>query len=195
MARALTSLLAMLLLALPALAEESPPGKGLLLTARSELRDPNFRGSVVVVTNNAGYGPIGVILNRPTRVPVSRLFPAIEKLAALEDKVYFGGPVAGGAISFLYRGDKPEIGDAVRVVEGVYWSGNQELLVKLLGRDKPLEGLQLFVGYSGWAPGQLEREIARGDWKVENASPATIFGPRPQHPWPEREAPGTEHRG
>lgn len=195
MARAFMSLVALLTFVAHAWAADIEPAKGLLLTARGELRDPNFAGSVVVVTNNAGYGPVGVILNRPTRVPVSRLFPENEKLAALEDKVYFGGPVAAGGISFLYRGGKPEIEDVVPVVDGVYWSGNRDLLTKLLGRDKPMEGLQVFVGYSGWAPGQLEREIARGDWKVESATGATIFSPRPQHPWPAREAPDTERRG
>lgn len=196
MARAFMSLVALLWLAAPASAADvEPAASGLLLTARSEVRDPRFAGSVVVVTNNAGHGPVGVILNRPTRVPVARLFPANGKLAALEDKVYFGGPVGAGAISFLYRGDRPEGGDVVPVVDGVYWSGNGDLLAKLLGRDKPMEGLQVFVGYSGWAPGQLEREIARGDWKVEGATGERIFSPRPQHPWPAREPADTEHRG
>lgn len=177
------------------LAQDDKPATAMLVTATEGLRDPNFSGSVVVVTNHGGHGPLGIILNRPTRVPVSRLFPEAERLAALGDKVYFGGPVAGGAISFLYRGEKPETGDVVPVVDGVFWSGSQELLRKLLTRDKPMEGLQIFVGHSRWAPGQLEGEIERGDWKVERASPEAIFSPRPQHPWPARDVPAPEHRG
>ena len=194
MARAFMSLLALLLAGSMALAQGTDPVKGILLTARSDLRDPNFGGSVVLVTNHGGHGPLGVILNRPTRVPVSRLFPDLEALAPVQDRVYFGGPVSGGAISFVFRADKkPD--DAIPVVDGVYWSGNQELLRKLLARDKPMEGLQVFVGYSGWAPGQLEREIARGDWKLENATGEAIFSPRPQRAWPEHEPAGPEHRG
>lgn len=194
MARVFMSLVAWLLIGSMAFAEGAEPVKGILLTARADLRDPNFAGAVAVVTNHGGHGLLGVILNRPTRVPVSRLFPDMERLASLPDRVYFGGPVDGAALSFLFRADNPA-DDALPVVDGVYWSGNRELLRKLLSRDRPMEGLQVFVGYSGWLPGQLEREIARGDWKLESATAASIFSARPQRPWPDRETSDTEHRG
>ena len=43
--------------------------------------------------NNIGPAPVGIIINRPTRIAVSHLFPDLERLAPLDDKVYFGGPV------------------------------------------------------------------------------------------------------
>jgi hypothetical protein len=99
---------------------------------------------------------------QPTRIPVSRLFPELETLAQLDDKVYFGGPVEIQAVSFLFRFDKPPE-KATEVLDGLYFSTDRELLRKLLGRDQPMEGLRIFVGFSGWARGQLEAEIARGD--------------------------------
>src|SRR4051794_16876658 len=80
--------------------DATPKASAILLTARPALPDPNFKDSVLLVANNLGDGPIGVILNRPTSVAVRRVFPEIESLRELEDKIYFGGPVGLGVVSF-----------------------------------------------------------------------------------------------
>ena len=171
------------------LAEDAKPAQtAILLVARAGLHDPNFKDSVVLVTNNLGAGPAGLIINRPTRIAVARLFPDIEALAALGDKVYFGGPVAVGSVWFLFRAASPPK-HATQVLEGTYISADVELLRTLLHRDKPMEGLRIFMGISGWTPGQLEAEIARGDWKLERAKPDRVFSRQHEHPWPEREHP------
>lgn len=188
------ALCALLAFGAPAFADDAKPLTAILLTARSDLPDPNFRDSVVLVTNNLGPGPLGLIVNRPTKMAVASLFPEIANLAGAQAKVYFGGPVHVHAVSFLFRaGEAPE--QASAVLDGVYMSTNLELLRKLLARDAPMEGLRIFIGHSGWAPGQLEAEIARGDWKLGKAAPDAIFDAKPEHPWPERQAPGSGHRG
>ena len=174
-------------------ADNEKPLTAILIVARSELPDPNFRDSVVLVMNNLGSGPAGVIINRPTKVEVSHLFPELEGLAKLRDKVYFGGPVEFGTVWFLFRADKPSE-HAVEAFDGVYLSADPELLMKLLGRDKPMDGLRIFVGHSGWGPGQLQREMARGDWTVKAAEADAIFSSKSEHPWPAQEEPGAEHR-
>jgi putative transcriptional regulator len=175
-------------LAWPAPAEEAKSATTILIVARPELPDSNFKDSIVLVMNNVGPAPGGVILNRPTRIPVSHLFPDIERLARVDDKVYFGGPVQITVLSFLFRA-RTEPEDAIKVLDGVYVSTNRELLLKLLARDKPMQGLRIFIGYSGWAPGQLEGEIARGDWTLEPATADAIFSEKAQHPWPEEAPP------
>jgi putative transcriptional regulator len=175
-------------------AEEARPAEAILITARGELQDPFFRDAVVLVTNGIGRGPVGVIMNRPTRMPVARLFPDIETLAKVNARVYFGGPVRPGAVSFLFRaGVPPE--HATAILDGIYLSTDEDLLRTLLARDHPMEGLRIFAGHSGWAPGQLEAEIARGDWKLEPAKPDRVFEWRRELPWPEPEGPDKEHRG
>jgi putative transcriptional regulator len=177
----------------PALDRDTSPVTALLLVARAELPDPNFKDSVVLVLNNIAPVPAGVIINRPTNIPVSRLFPDLERLAQLDDKVYFGGPVEVASISFLFRADTaPE--HAVQVMAGVHLSTERELLRKLLSREKPMESLRIFIGYAAWAPGQLEAEIARGDWTLSPASADAIFGLRSERPWPEQQAPASGHR-
>jgi putative transcriptional regulator len=172
----------------PAVAENAKPLTTILLAAGAELRDSNFKDSVVLVMNNIAPAPAGLIINRPTRIPVSELFPDVKRLAQLDDKVYFGGPVQIQTVSFLFRADTPPE-HATKVLDGVYLSTNEELLRELLGRDKPTEGLRIFIGHSGWGPGQLQNEIARGHWTLAPADTGAIFGRRSEHPWPERQAP------
>ena len=90
--------------------------------------------------------------------------------------------------SFLFQADAPPE-HALQVIDGVYFSANRDLLRKLLARDKPMDGLRVFVGHSGWGPGQLEAEIARGDWKLTPAEADAIFNGKSEHPWPAQPTP------
>jgi putative transcriptional regulator len=177
----------------PASAEDTGAATAIMLVARAGLSDPSFKDAVVLVMNNLGPAPAGLIVNRPTRIGVSHIFPDLERRVPLDDKLYFGGPVAIMSVLFVFRADEPPE-DATRVLDGVYVSTNRELLRKLLARDKPMEGLRVFIGHSGWAPGQLEAEIARGDWTLAPARPDEIFGRKSEHPWPEPQAPDDTQR-
>jgi len=137
----------------------------------------------VLAMNNLGPAPVGIIINRPMPIPVSRLFPDIKRLAQVPDKVYFGGPVDFGSVWFLFRAATPPE-HAIKACEGVYLSADGRLLLQLLGRDKPMDGLRIFVGHSGWAPGQLEAEIDRRDWTLKGAEMEAIFSGKSEHPWP-----------
>jgi len=175
----------------PTCADESKSLTAILLVARAELTDSDFADSVVLVMNNLGPAPAGVIINRPTQVPVARLFPDLKRLKQVHDKVYFGGPVEFGSVWFLFRAaSAPE--HAIQACDGVYLSGNRELLLQLLARDKPMDGLRIFLGHSGWGPGQLEAEIARGDWTLAHANSETIFKSQSEHRWP---TPQSQKRG
>src|SRR6266496_3831720 len=73
----------------PAFADNAKPATTILLVARTELPDSNFKDAVVLMMNNLAPAPAGLIINRPTRIPVSELFPEVKGLAQLDDKVYF----------------------------------------------------------------------------------------------------------
>jgi putative transcriptional regulator len=184
--RAAGAVCAMLLLTVtswPTVADEPRHLTAILLVARGALLDPNFADSVVLVMNQVADGPVGVIINRPTPLNVSELFPEMKRLAMIPDKVYFGGPVEFGTVWFLFRAAKPPV-HAVKAFDDVYLSGDRDLLLRLLRREKPMENLRIFVGHSGWAPGQLEAEIGRGDWTLEQAESDAVFKPDTEHPWP-----------
>lgn len=159
----------------------------ILIVAQDVVSDPNFGGSIVVVMNNLGPAPVGIIVNRPMPIPVSRLFPELKRLARVPDKVYYGGPVEFGTVWYLFRAPKPPAHAlSFPVCKGVYVSSDQKLLLELLGRPKPMEGLRLFIGHAGWAPGQLQSEIEGGAWLPRRADADSIFNAKPQRPWPPR---------
>lgn len=160
----------------------------IVLVAQDVVSDPNFGGSIVVVMNNLGPAPVGIILNRPTQLPVSRLFPKLRQLARVQDKVYFGGPVELTSVWYLVRA-KTTPAHAIRVCDGVYVSSNRKLLLELLGRRKPMQGLRIFVGHAGWAPGQLQMEIQGGAWAPRRADTVSIFNATPLLPWPSGHGP------
>jgi putative transcriptional regulator len=167
----------------PGSAADTKPLTAIMLIARDDLPDSSFADSILLVMNNLAPGPVGIIVNRPTTVPVSRLFPDLKRLAQVPDKVYFGGPVDLGSVWYLFRAaTQPK--RAIRACDGVYLSADRELLLGLLGRSKPMEGLRIFLGHAGWAPGQLEAEIERGDWTAKRADMDAIFGGKSEHPWP-----------
>lgn len=170
----------------PAVAAPTAPAKSLtaiLIVAQGVVEDPNFAGSIVVVMNNLAPAPVGIIINRPTPIAVSRLFPKIEPLSRVKDRVYFGGPVELDTVWFLLRAQAAPKG-AIRVCDGVYVSSSRELLQQLLHRKQPMQGLRIFLGHAGWAPGQLQAEIQGGAWAPRRANAASIFNPGPLLPWP-----------
>jgi putative transcriptional regulator len=169
-------------------AADGKPLTAILIIARGELTDPSFAESVVLVMNNLAPAPVGIIVNRPTPIAVSQLFPDLKNVSRLHDKVYFGGPVELDSVWFLFRAAKlPE--HAVQAFDDIYLSADRELLLQLLGRNKPMEGLRIFVGHAGWAPGQLEAEIGRGAWTAERADSTAIFNGGSEHPWPATQVP------
>jgi len=172
----------------PTSADDAKPLTAILLIAKAQVQDSDFANSVVLAMNHLGPAPIGLVINRPTKVPVADLFPDLKQLARVHDRVYFGGPVEFGSVWFLFHASTPPPEHAIQAFDGIYLSGSRDLLLQLLGRDKPMDGLRIYVGHSGWGPGQLEAEIARGDWALERASPDAIFKRKSEHPWPTPEA-------
>jgi putative transcriptional regulator len=186
--RALCAFLLLFGTSWPTSADNPKPLTAIVIVARAELPDPFFKDSVVLVLNNIGSAPAGVIVNRPTKIPVSHLFPDLERLKQLHDKLYFGGPVEVESVWFVFRTDTPRE-HAIQAFDGVYVSASRELLLELLKRDKPMDGLRIYIGHSGWAPGQLEAEIARGDWTLVPAGTDPIFNGKSEHPWPAPQTP------
>ena len=163
--------------------DAAAPVSAILIAAQAEVADPFFEGSLVLVMNNLGPVPVGLIVNRPTPVPISRLFPKLKRLAGSGEKLYFGGPVEIGSVWFLIRTDsRPK--QSVPVLPGVYLSASRTLLTQLLSRSNPMQGLRIFAGHAGWTPEQLRGEIDGGAWALRQADANTVFNPPSEHPWP-----------
>lgn len=156
----------------------------IFLIANPGLQDPNFSETVVLVTHPREGPPWGVIINRPLDHLLSEVFTEYETLKYRKDVLFFGGPVARDGLVFLVRSSKSPP-RAVPVLRDVYFISDIDWIEGLLQRPEPTRGLRVYVGYSGWAPGQLQREIERGGWHVLPADAATVFDTDPSRIWPE----------
>lgn len=167
----------------PAGAEEPVPLKaGVFLIANPALGDPNFRHSVVLLTAHGDDGSMGVIINRRTDLPLAKAVPDVRSLAGSDQPIYFGGPVGTQFVVLLIRSKRP-VGASVPVTDGIYFSASMSTLQKVLKAKKPRPAIKAYLGYAGWAPGQLESEVRSGDWYLFRADAATVFESDPDTLW------------
>ena len=135
---------------------------GVVLLARDILQDPNFDSTLVLICIHSGEGSYGLVLNRPSHMPLSEIFDGFQGLN-LKREVFIGGPVQQEQLQVLQITDTPAH-EAFRVKERVFMGGKWENVSHMIETD-PLT-THLFLGYSGWAAGQLEAEIKAGAWDV-----------------------------
>ena len=148
------------------------PAAGRFLVARRLVEGP-FAESVVLLVEHGAHGSVGLVVNQPTRLPLSDLLPDVDGLAARGDRVHVGGPVAQETVRLLVRTrDAPP--SSLRVLDDVWLSASPETLGGLL--EKPSPPFRAYVGYAGWAAGQLEDELRRGVWVVAPAHGDAVFG-------------------
>jgi len=174
--------LALLGMMFAAEAAEPPPAKGRFLVAAREMIDPNFSESVILLLSHGDGGTMGLIVNRPTVVLPEQAIPDIAGLRDYSGPLFLGGPVQLNAVTFLIRG-APELDGGERVLPGVQYAADAGLLEELTTEPIDAATLRVFVGYAGWAPGQLEGEIARGGWHVLPADADTVFAEDPSAVW------------
>ncbi len=156
------------------------PAAGKFLVASRGLSDPNFEHSVVLLVQHGEGGSWGLVVNRPTGVPLSKIFAGEPLLEKQEGILFSGGPVGPGRFLLLLRSSRPPE-DSLRVFADVYLGWSPGALRDARG----ITDSRIFSGYAGWAPGQLEAEIARGDWHLLPAEVPLVFEQRPERVWEE----------
>ncbi|HXS36282.1 MAG TPA: YqgE/AlgH family protein [Flavipsychrobacter sp.] len=154
------------------------PQVGRLLIAEPFLNDPNFARSVILICEHGEEGTVGFALNRTTELTLGDLLP--ELYTPL--KVFQGGPVQMDTLHMIHR--IPQILDGNELNKGVYWGGSYEALQEAIINKicKPAD-IRLFIGYSGWSPGQLERELLENSWIVADMASELLFETEPEDVW------------
>lgn len=159
--------------------EPATPLVGKLLIAMPNLADPNFWHTVVLVgVHSHDDGAFGLVVNRPLDIDLKDILDELGE--EVEDdsfpEVLAGGPVEPSHGFVLYQDAAPDDDDesALRLDHNLTVSGSTETLARLAhGR---IDGrYYLLLGYSGWSPGQLEREIEQNSWLVAPLDPTILF--------------------
>jgi putative transcriptional regulator len=157
------------------------PKTGRLLISEPFMSDPNFKRSVVLLSEHGNDGSVGYILNQVANVILKDV---MQDLWEAQNHIYFGGPVAADTLHFIHRAyDKLQSGEPIG--NGLYWGGNFETLKVLINTNAIDEHeVKFFMGYSGWDNGQLDRELQQNAWMVSEVSDLNlIFGNDDEKLW------------
>jgi putative transcriptional regulator len=159
---------------------------GHLLIAMPNLADPNFWQSVVLLgVHSDDEGAFGLIINRSLDIDLNEILEELgeEVVAGELPEVHGGGPVQPSHGFVLYeRGEQSANDDDIAISDSLIVSGNTETLARL-ARDSDPTRYFLLLGYAGWYPGQLEREIEENSWVVAPLDTSIIFDVPVEERW------------
>jgi putative transcriptional regulator len=150
------------------------------LIAVPQMDDPNFARSVVLLVEHSPDGAMGIVFNQRSEIGLEEIGQAHGiSMPSDAGTAYVGGPVQRERGFLLHR--RGDMADAVEVVSGVFLSMSTDTLKELL--RGPAGEFRLCLGYAGWGPGQLEKEVMVGGWLTGTASALRVLGTPPEKVW------------
>ena len=139
------------------------PEPGDILISEPYLPDPNFKRTVVLICEHDENGTVGFVLNRKSK---SLFSDVIVEAAHFDAPLYIGGPVQQDTLHFIHK-DIPEMELGQPIGERLVWGGDfNQLLTRIDTHQIDKNNYRFFVGYSGWFPGQLMKELKTKSWIV-----------------------------
>jgi len=146
--------------------------QGHLLIATTDLRDPNFARTVILMVTHNKQGALGLVLNRPTGVPLKTAWEQVSQSPCeLTTKILLGGPCQGPLMALHTQ---EALSDS-EVLPGLYFTAKPEELNSLVAMLAVPQ--RYFVGYAGWGAGQIEKELEEGSWTITPADADVVFTP------------------
>jgi putative transcriptional regulator len=154
--------------------------RGKLLLAGPTLLDPNFRRTVVLITEHTEDGAMGLVLNRRSTVQVGDAIPSLEWLASEAAIVHVGGPVAPTGVIVLAEWSEPALAGLLVDGDLGFLAGEPEDPEEVAGA---MRRVRVFAGHAGWGPGQLEGELEEEAWIVADRTDDDVFTADPEALW------------
>lgn len=155
--------------------------QGKIIITPRESPDPHFANSVIVLARYDRTGALGLMLHYKTDLKVPKIFPGFKAAEKRTDTIFVGGPVAMDSVLLLMRSQVMPA-NAHYVKDNLYLTTSDTAIGMAL-MERPASDLRLFIGYSGWAPGQLESEVRRHGWYIFDYDEALIFDDHPETLW------------
>lgn len=154
--------------------ESSNLAPGLLL-AMPQLADPNFSRAVILMIEHGDQGSFGLVINHPSPIRATELLESLDMSWRGEDSavVWAGGPVSPSTGWVLHEPVGVAQAGTITVTSSISLSTSPDRLRVIA--SQPPRNIRLLLGYSGWAPGQLATEMARGAWLHTAAESSLVF--------------------
>ncbi len=159
------------------------PFKGRILIAEPFLQGPYFSRSIILLVEHGKNGAVGFVLNKS-----SELYPdeVIEDLFNFKGELFIGGPVASNTLHFIHTMGHL-IPGSLKITENIFWGGDFDKVKELInGGIADETTIKFFAGYSGWSPGQLEKEIEENSWIVSRMDEENIMSDNVNNIWKNR---------
>jgi len=156
------------------------PGKGKLLISEPFLLDYYFKRSVILLAEHSEDGSFGLIINKPLSVKINEV---VKDFPEFDAKVFIGGPVQNDNLFYMHTLGQ-ELDGSEEILKGLYWGGDLNEIKEMIQikRIRP-EEIRFFIGYSGWAPRQLQDELERNSWVVGSMTALEILQINPPDLW------------
>jgi putative transcriptional regulator len=156
-------------------------GVGKVLVASRGLGDPNFAGTVILLVHYDEDGVVGLVLNRRTTVPLSKVL-ALDAAKNRADPVYLGGPMEPAAVFALFQ-SPTKIEKAENLFGGVYLISDKDAFEQTISSRPDPGAFRVYLGYAGWTRDQLQAEVKLGAWFVFPADNTAVFNSDPDSLW------------
>jgi putative transcriptional regulator len=155
------------------------PQQGIILISEPTLTDFYFRQSVVLLADHNDEGSFGIIINKPIETRINEILTDFPDFDA---PIYLGGPVKTDSIFYIHTIDG--IDNSMKIMEGLYWGGDIETIRKMIDlRQITSNEIRFYLGYAGWNPSQLDREIIEKSWILSQATADDIIRKNTSQLW------------
>jgi putative transcriptional regulator len=153
-----------------------------LLVSMPQMLDPNFARTVVLLAEYGQHGAFGLVVNRQMAEPAHEVIKPEPPMDIQKDvHLYLGGPVEPNR-AWVLTAHRELDTDALQIVDGVYLSAAPTLIRQAL-QSSPDPQLRLVIGYAGWAPGQLDGELAQSAWLMAPVQADLVFDTPLERMW------------
>jgi putative transcriptional regulator len=156
------------------------PAQGKILVSDPFLKDFYFKRSIVLLADHSDEGTFGLILNKPTNIKFNEV---VQDFPDFQADIYLGGPVKTDSLFFIHSiGENIE--KTIKIMDGIYWGGDIEIVREMIKTDKIAAGqIRFYLGYSGWGPHQLEDELKEKSWVVATVKANQLLKSPPEKLW------------
>lgn len=155
--------------------------KGTFLISTPDIEMGIFFRCVVLICEHNPNGSFGLIVNKLLNLELPSEILNMDSIANPSVSIHAGGPIQTNQMMLLHDSDTIEE-QTLKITDGIYLGGDLVFLQEALGNDSGPQ-LLLCFGYTGWGPGQLEREFLDGNWFVWPANEKHLFETPPEKLW------------
>jgi putative transcriptional regulator len=156
--------------------------QGKILITHRDSPDPLFAHSVIVLARYDQTGALGLMIHYRSNLTIQNALAGIKGAEKRTDPLFVGGPVELPVVLALLRSDSPPEG-AKQVAGNLYLMSSKQSIGAALSEGRKASELRIFIGYSGWGPAQLDREVLLNGWYIFNFNESLVFDEHPETLW------------